>query len=107
MNALFMHEENRTLGDVLNAGLNDLSRIDRERSWTAKVKGEIRNLSASSTPLKEKGKIWGAVAVIDDLTFLVKGQREMAWRKVAKRIAHEMKNPLTPIKLSAQRLQRR
>jgi two-component system nitrogen regulation sensor histidine kinase NtrY len=51
--------------------------------------------------------IWGAVAVLDDLTYLVKGQREMAWREVAKRIAHEIKNPLTPIKLSAQRIQRR
>lgn len=49
----------------------------------------------------------GAVIVIDDMTSLVKGQREMAWREVARRIAHEIKNPLTPIKLSAQRLQRK
>jgi two-component system, NtrC family, nitrogen regulation sensor histidine kinase NtrY len=49
----------------------------------------------------------GLVVVIDDVTHLVKGQREMAWREVARRIAHEIKNPLTPIKLSAQRLQRR
>src|SRR5690606_1551416 len=41
-----------------------------------------------------------------DMTALIKGQREMAWREVARRIAHEIKNPLTPIKLSAQRLQR-
>jgi two-component system, NtrC family, nitrogen regulation sensor histidine kinase NtrY len=47
------------------------------------------------------------VVVIDDMTHLIKGQREMAWREVARRIAHEIKNPLTPIKLSAQRLQRR
>jgi two-component system nitrogen regulation sensor histidine kinase NtrY len=45
--------------------------------------------------------------VIDDMTSLVKGQREMAWREVARRIAHEIKNPLTPIKLSAQRMQRK
>src|SRR6202042_882192 len=50
---------------------------------------------------------WGVVAVIDDMTHIIKGQREMAWREVARRIAHEIKNPLTPIKLSAQRLQRR
>lgn len=49
----------------------------------------------------------GAVVVVEDLTPLVKSQREMAWREVARRIAHEIKNPLTPIKLSAQRLQRR
>ena len=47
------------------------------------------------------------MVVIDDMTHLIKGQREMAWREVARRIAHEIKNPLTPIKLSAQRLQRR
>jgi two-component system nitrogen regulation sensor histidine kinase NtrY len=57
--------------------------------------------------LREADNQWGVVAVIDDMTHLIKGQREMAWREVARRIAHEIKNPLTPIKLSAQRLQRR
>lgn len=64
-------------------------------------------LAAIATSLKEDDESWGVVAVIDDMTQLVKGQREMAWREVARRIAHEIKNPLTPIKLSAQRLQRR
>jgi two-component system nitrogen regulation sensor histidine kinase NtrY len=45
--------------------------------------------------------------VIDDLTELEKAQRMAAWREVARRIAHEVKNPLTPISLSAQRLKRR
>jgi two-component system nitrogen regulation sensor histidine kinase NtrY len=49
----------------------------------------------------------GAVFVIDDMTHLSKAQREAAWREVARRIAHEIKNPLTPIKLSAQRLQKK
>ena len=44
---------------------------------------------------------------MDDARRLMKSQREIAWREVARRIAHEIKNPLTPIKLSAQRLQRR
>jgi two-component system nitrogen regulation sensor histidine kinase NtrY len=47
------------------------------------------------------------VVVFDDLTELLKAQRMAAWREVAKRIAHEIKNPLTPIQLSAQRLRRR
>ena len=47
------------------------------------------------------------MAVIDDMTHLIKGQREMAWREVARRIAHEIKNPLTPIQLSAERLKRK
>jgi len=49
----------------------------------------------------------GYVVVFDDLTELEKAQRAAAWREVARRIAHEVKNPLTPITLSAQRLQRR
>ena len=47
------------------------------------------------------------VVVIEDITELEKMQRMAAWREVARRIAHEIKNPLTPIKLSAQRLQRK
>jgi two-component system nitrogen regulation sensor histidine kinase NtrY len=49
----------------------------------------------------------GLVMVFDDLTELEKAQRMAAWREVARRIAHEVKNPLTPIKLSAQRLRRK
>ena len=49
----------------------------------------------------------GVVVVFDDLTELLKAQRLAAWREVAQRIAHEIKNPLTPIQLSAQRLRRR
>ena len=49
----------------------------------------------------------GTLVVFDDLTQLFKAQRMAAWREVARRIAHEIKNPLTPIQLSAQRLRRR
>jgi two-component system nitrogen regulation sensor histidine kinase NtrY len=49
----------------------------------------------------------GMVMVFDDLTELEKAQRMAAWREVARRIAHEVKNPLTPITLSAQRLKRK
>lgn len=55
----------------------------------------------------EKGNPMGIVMVFDDLTELEKAQRMAAWREVARRIAHEVKNPLTPISLSAQRLKRR
>ncbi len=67
-----------------------------------KIGNTIKSVAAIATSLPT-----GAVVVIDDMTSLVKGQREMAWREVARRIAHEIKNPLTPIKLSAQRLQRK
>jgi two-component system nitrogen regulation sensor histidine kinase NtrY len=67
-----------------------------------KIGTSSKSIAAIATSLAT-----GAVVVIDDMTSLVKGQREMAWREVARRIAHEIKNPLTPIKLSAQRLQRK
>jgi two-component system nitrogen regulation sensor histidine kinase NtrY len=53
------------------------------------------------------GEILGMVAVLDDLTQMMRVQRMAAWREVARRIAHEIKNPLTPIQLSAQRLRKR
>jgi PAS domain S-box-containing protein len=46
----------------------------------------------------------GAVVVFDDITLLIQGQRNAAWSEVARRLAHEIKNPLTPIQLSAERL---
>lgn len=55
----------------------------------------------------ERDQQLGMVVVFDDLTQLLKAQRAAAWREVAKRIAHEIKNPLTPIQLSAQRLRRK
>ncbi len=55
----------------------------------------------------EAGKDLGVVMVFEDLTELERAQRLATWREVARRIAHEVKNPLTPIKLAAQRLQRR
>jgi len=55
----------------------------------------------------EAGRDLGVVMVFEDLTELERAQRLAAWREVARRIAHEVKNPLTPIKLAAQRLRRR
>lgn len=55
----------------------------------------------------ENGNVIGVVLVFEDLTYLVKAQRMAAWREVARRIAHEIKNPLTPIQLNAQRVRRR
>lgn len=55
----------------------------------------------------EQDRYLGVVAVFEDLTDLEKAHRMAAWREVARRIAHEIKNPLTPIQLSAQRLRRR
>jgi two-component system, NtrC family, nitrogen regulation sensor histidine kinase NtrY len=55
----------------------------------------------------EEGNDSGIVVVFEDLTELQKAERAAAWREVARRMAHEIKNPLTPVQLSAQRLQRK
>jgi len=57
--------------------------------------------------LDEEGGDLGVVLVVEDMTHLIKAQRMAAWREVARRIAHEIKNPLTPIQLNAQRLRRK
>ncbi|HMK37249.1 MAG TPA: ATP-binding protein [Desulfomonilaceae bacterium] len=55
----------------------------------------------------DEGRDLGLVLVFEDMTYLVRAQRMAAWREVARRIAHEIKNPLTPIQLNAQRLRRK
>jgi two-component system, NtrC family, nitrogen regulation sensor histidine kinase NtrY len=72
------------------------------------VQGRVRSFLVTLSALKDDaGNHMGIVMVFDDLTELEKGQRMAAWREVARRIAHEVKNPLTPITLSAQRLKRK
>ena len=64
---------------------------------------EARILLAKATPLPTDNG-GGTVLVFDDITLLVRAQKEAAWGEVAKRLAHEIRNPLTPIQLSAERL---
>jgi len=64
--------------------------------------GETRRLRVRASQSAE-----GLVLTFDDITRLVAAQRNAAWRDVARRIAHEIKNPLTPIQLSAERLRRK
>lgn len=66
-------------------------------------KGETRRVRVRGSGL-ETG---GAVLTFDDITRLIAAQRNAAWKDVARRIAHEIKNPLTPIQLSAERLKRK
>lgn len=72
------------------------------------VRGTRLALHLHLTLLRDEGgEVLGIVAVLDDLTQMMRAQRMAAWREVARRIAHEIKNPLTPIQLSAQRLRKR
>jgi two-component system nitrogen regulation sensor histidine kinase NtrY len=88
--------------------LKSSQRDSIERQLTLSLRGKSLSLLINLAALKdEEGKSLGVVAVFDDLTQLIKAQRMAAWREVARRIAHEIKNPLTPIQLSAQRLRKR
>ncbi|MGH8139498.1 MAG: ATP-binding protein, partial [Steroidobacteraceae bacterium] len=66
-----------------------------------------RTLMCACTPLPGEGSDMGYVIVFDDITALLQAQRDAAWGEVARRLAHEIKNPLTPIQLSAERMRRR
>src|SRR5262245_4247454 len=69
--------------------------------------GRELHLAAMATPLVgEGGRSEGTVLVFDDVTPLIRSQKVAAWREVARRLAHEIKNPLTPIQLSAERINR-
>jgi two-component system nitrogen regulation sensor histidine kinase NtrY len=68
--------------------------------------GREINLATAATVLAGGDGSEGAVLVLDDVTPLIRAQRVAAWRDVARRLAHEIKNPLTPIQLSADRLRR-
>jgi two-component system nitrogen regulation sensor histidine kinase NtrY len=99
----YVEQIERLLGELKSSGKDSI-----ERQVTVNLGGKSLSLLMNLTTLKdEEGKSLGVVAVFDDFTQLIKAQRMAAWREVARRIAHEIKNPLTPIQLSAERLRKR
>jgi two-component system nitrogen regulation sensor histidine kinase NtrY len=70
------------------------------------VGGRVLHLAVTVSSLGPRRANTGYVLVLDDLTEMLRSQKSAAWQEVARRIAHEIKNPLTPIQLSAQRLSR-
>ena len=97
--------------DIVKGLLRDMV-LSKQDSITRQVVLPMREseltLLTNLTVLKDENDVFmGMVVVLDDLTSLIKAQRMAAWREVARRIAHEIKNPLTPIQLSAQRLRKR
>jgi two-component system nitrogen regulation sensor histidine kinase NtrY len=97
--------------DVINEFSGDKSLRRKgfmERQIRLPLGGKTLTLLVSLNMLRDdRGKDLGLVAVFEDLSEIERAQRMAAWREVARRIAHEVKNPLTPIKLSAQRLKKR
>ena len=96
---------------VINELLDDVSTSGRgvvEKQIELTIRERPLTVLVTITVIHEsKGQNLGMVMVLEDLTQLQKAERAAAWREVARRMAHEIKNPLTPVQLSAQRLQRR
>jgi two-component system nitrogen regulation sensor histidine kinase NtrY len=81
--------------------------VERQMTLARPDGEEVAVLLTGTRLVDEAGRSHGVVLFLEDVTHLLRVQRMEAWREVARRIAHEIKNPLTPIQLSAQRLRRR
>ena len=92
--------------NMIDQGISDdVSEWQKEISISSPL-GQ-QTLVCSGTKLSGTETESGCVVVFDDATALIKAQRDAAWGEVARRLAHEIKNPLTPIQLSAERIRRR
>jgi two-component system, NtrC family, nitrogen regulation sensor histidine kinase NtrY len=114
---LIGHLEAQALDKPLDEIVPELSELfNTARSGSQRlVQGQVtisrgnreRNLSVRVTSEQSAESDHGYVVTLDDITDLVSAQRTSAWADIARRIAHEIKNPLTPIQLSAERLRRK
>ncbi|HNQ47622.1 MAG TPA: ATP-binding protein [Syntrophorhabdus sp.] len=78
------------------------------REMRLNLKNDVKYIRASLTTLKDQArKTEGFVIAFDDITYIVRAERLATWREAAKKLTHEIKNPLTPIMLSAERIRRR
>jgi two-component system, NtrC family, nitrogen regulation sensor histidine kinase NtrY len=94
------------LAEIFEAARSGNQRLV-QRQLTVTRDGQERNYSVRVTSEQATEAEHGYVITIDDITELVLAQRSSAWADIARRIAHEIKNPLTPIQLSAERLRRK
>jgi len=98
------------LGQLVDVARMHLAKGETEWREQIVLRGEVgrRVLTCACTTLPgDEAHEAGYVVVFDDITALLQAQRDAAWGEVARRLAHEIKNPLTPIQLSAERLRRK
>lgn len=105
---IFIDESNK-LNEKISMHIRDFVRSnfnDKTIQVDISIKNEIRTYSVGMTKLfdNESGLLDNVIVVIDDITDVVYVQRVNIWRDIATRMAHEIKNPLTPIKLNAERI---
>ncbi|WP_244669932.1 PAS domain-containing sensor histidine kinase [Kaistia sp. 32K] len=95
------------LNEVVSAALAETNRPEHRDQVSVVRDGRERTINVRVTTEESDTAAHGYVITLDDITDLVTAQRSAAWADIARRIAHEIKNPLTPIQLSAERLKRR
>lgn len=101
-------DEHLVLVDSLMAEMRQSNERMLRKQLELTLRDKALTLLLTATMIKDdEGHDSGIVVVFEDLTELQKAERAGAWREVARRMAHEIKNPLTPVQLSAQRLQRK
>jgi two-component system nitrogen regulation sensor histidine kinase NtrY len=98
------HARYAELAQGIEAGMKARYRIS-DREITFPLDGQQLTLALTLSPLKTPGGGFsGLLVALDDLSQLIMGQKVAAWKEVAQRVAHEIKNPLTPIQLNAERI---
>jgi two-component system nitrogen regulation sensor histidine kinase NtrY len=104
---VFARQDLTPINDVLDQAAR--AKVDSFAQEVALVRdGRERTVVAAATRVAgTDGSFDGTVLVVDDVTPLIRAQKVAAWREVARRLAHEIKNPLTPIQLSAERMRRK
>jgi two-component system nitrogen regulation sensor histidine kinase NtrY len=104
--AVFERHDLQPLGALLTGAGRPRTAAAAQEFALARDGQEIHLAAVATALVGESGAAEGQVIVLDDVTPLIRAQKVAAWREVARRLAHEIKNPLTPIQLSAERLQR-
>jgi two-component system nitrogen regulation sensor histidine kinase NtrY len=103
---VFGREELKPLGALVAGAARGGAGAAAQEIALAREGRELHLAAAATALVGETGGVAGTVLVFDDVTPLIRAQRVAAWRDVARRLAHEIKNPLTPIQLCAERLRR-
>jgi len=106
---MFPSENASTLDQIFGADVDQIRELlhaANENSVTREVEFNVPGRPAHAAVTATSLTAGGFVLVIDDLTEVVRAQKASTWREVARRLAHEIKNPLTPIQLSAERIGR-
>ena len=104
--AAFMRADLQPLGALLTVGAEAKGESALREIPVLREGQELQLAVVTTALLGDDGEPGGRLLVLDDVTPLIRAQKVAAWREVARRLAHEIKNPLTPIQLSAERMRR-